>query len=249
MMGKVEGDISAIGKKISISGKVVGNVLLIAYDVIIDSSSHISGDANIVAINYEDNGKVVGEKRLISVGALPQILEKEQKTEVVKDTNKNPIAYIIAFLIFFIVTFIIFLFIKNLIPNLLGKLYENPTRTIIIGLTFLLLIVPVLILLIISIIGILLIPLYLIFVTVFITLGIVVGLSFIGRTISENLGRNDNLWIYYFIGFFITTLFYVLYIIFDLINFGWIGFILLGSYTGILTITGLGSLSRAIFKI
>ncbi|MCS7245424.1 MAG: polymer-forming cytoskeletal protein [candidate division WOR-3 bacterium] len=249
LQGRVNGYVSFIGKKVNISGRLVGDVLLIGYDVIIDSSGYINGNADIVAINYEDNGKITGEKRLISVGALLQILEKREKAEIAKDANKNPIAHIITLLIFFIITFITFLFIKNLIPNLLEKFYENPTRTVIIGLIFSLLVVPILILLIISIIGILLIPLYLIFIAAFTISSIAVGLTFVGKTISKNLGIKDNLWAYYFIGVFMTILFYVLHITFNLINLDWLGFTLLGSYAGILIIIGLGSLSRAAFKI
>lgn len=95
LQGRVNGYVSFIGKKVNISGRLVGDVLLIGYDVIIDSSGYINGNADIVAINYEDNGKITGEKRLISVGALLQILEKREKAEIAKDANKNPIAHII----------------------------------------------------------------------------------------------------------------------------------------------------------
>jgi len=186
--GNIKGDVSAICNRIIINGNIEGNVSLIGK--YIKNNGYIDGDISVIALNFENNGKIEGEKRIISLRALPYLLKENEK----EYQKKKKISFEIIELIFIssiiILSIITFLISGNLISRLFDKLYENPIRTIITGVIFVLLFVPIIIFLAISILGILLIPIYLIASFTLSIISFTFGLILIGRIISKDYAND-----------------------------------------------------------
>jgi hypothetical protein len=242
IMGNVKGDVSAVCNKIIINGDMEGDVSLVGKYV--QNNGNIEGNLSVVAINFENKGNVEGEKNIISLKALPYILKhKESK----KHTFKYKLSDIFLVLSILILSMITFLISRPILPKLFDKLYENPIRTIITGIIFVILFIPILLLLIISILGILLIPFYLIISCVLSLISITFGLVFIGRIISKDDSQDfKNLMIGYsiIIALFLLKFFsnYIPY--FDIIMA-----ITLYSFLFTIAIIGIGSVLRLVLKI
>lgn len=248
--GKVKGDVSGICNKIIISGNIKGDVALIGKYV--KNDGYLNGDLSVIALNFENNGKIEGEKRIISPRALLYLLkENEEKHQKEKNIHfkiihfkiREPI-FILSMIILSIITFLIS---RALIPNLFEKLYENPIRTTIVGVIFVLLFFPIMIFLIISILGILLIPIYLIACIALLLISYTFGLILVGRIISRdyvNDVKNMIIGISIIIALFLlkSISIYVPYL--DILMA-----IIFYSFIFTITTIGIGSVLRLVFKI
>ncbi len=261
--GKVNGDAVLFCDKVIISDTLLGDVVVLSKSLMIDSSAFVKGDVVIVAPEFQNNGKIEGEKIVISFSALPELLRR-LKVEVGKDKESkrpelrfnfktNALSFlfdIIFIIILLITTFLTFLISRGFIPKMFEKLYENPLRTIVTGLVAILLIIPILILLAISIIGILLIPVYLIFLTAFFLISLTFGFIFIGRLILSNLNKSANDILAYFIGLVIVILLYLAeHLAYYVDYLDLIAGMIVSSFIITLITIGLGSLIRIIFRI
>jgi len=243
--GNVKGDVSGVCNKIIISGNIKGDVALIGKYV--KNDGYLNGDLSVIALNFENNGKIEGEKRIISPRALPYLLkENEEKHQKEKNIHFK-IRELIFILSMIILTIITFLISRALISNLFEKLYENPIRTTIVGVIFVLLFFPIMIFLIISILGILLIPIYLIACIALLLISYTFGLILVGRIISRdyvNDVKNMIIGISIIIALFLlkSISIYIPYL--DILMA-----IIFYSFIFTITTIGIGSVLRLVFKI
>ena len=247
IQGNIKGDVSGICNRIIISGNITGDVSLIGKYV--KNEGHVNGDLSVIALNFEDKGNIKGEKIIISSRALPYLLKESEKKhqEEKKILSKIKIGEFIFILLIIALVIITFLISRVLIPKLFEKLYENPIRTIIVGVTFVLLFIPIILLLIISILGILLIPIYLVFCIALLLISLTFGLILIGRIISRNYTNDFKNMI---IGISIIVTLFLLKFVSSYVPYLNI-LIPLIFYSFIFSITtiGLGSVLRLILKI
>jgi len=243
--GNVKGDVSGVCNKIIISGNIKGDVALIGKYV--KNDGYLNGDLSVIALNFENNGKIEGEKRIISPRALPYLLKETEENHQKEKNIHFKIRELIFILSMIILTIITFLISRALISNLFEKLYENPIRTTIVGVIFVLLFFPIMIFLIISILGILLIPIYLIACIALLLISYTFGLILVGRIISRdyvNDVKNMIIGISIIIALFLlkSISIYIPYL--DILMA-----IIFYSFIFTITTIGIGSVLRLVFKI
>ena len=114
--------------------------------------------------------------------------------------------------------------------------------------------VPLLLLLVISVVGILLIPVYIIALIIGIFLSLVAGMVYVGRRIRENLSMEWSEWGDFLAGFAVYAALVLLYIFvkilpFDICCLSGLIKALYNMYLVALSILGLGVLFKIIFRI
>jgi len=276
ILGRVRGDVDVVSGNVHLfPGSVVeGDVSVVGGDLILDSGAVVEGDVALVAGSLENNGGMIkGEVQKVSGTVLNMLVKGilDNTLKVVEEGSEESekpsrryyyspfylsgiLGEILGIIILFAILGIFFLILKKFILRMADTIEEDLGRAILFGIISYILIVPVLLLLVVSIVGILLIPVYLVGVVMAFFIALDAGMVYVGRLVRRNLDRDWSEWMDFIAGFSIALVLKAISILVSLIPVDICCFkstfaLLYGVYLLALSILGFGALFKWIFRI
>ena len=277
ILGRVRGDVDVVSGNVHLfpESVVEGDVSVVGGDLILDSGAVIEGDVALVAGSLENNGGVIkGEVEKVSGTVLNMlvkgILDNTLKVvEEESDTSGRPphrryyyspfympgaLWDLLGIFILFAILAIFFLILKRFILRMVDMIEVDLPRVVLFGIMSYILIVPILLLLVVSIVGILLVPLYLVGIVMAFFIALDAGMVYVGRLVRRNLERDWGEWMDFMVGFAIAFALKLIAILVSLVPVDICCFktafaLLYGIYLLALSILGFGAIFKWIFRI
>jgi cytoskeletal protein CcmA (bactofilin family) len=195
ILGTIEGDAAVFGGNIISKGKIEGDLYVVGGTVELDSGSIIEGDISMVGgtVDRDDNAIVEGDIESVELDALRQVLPRISK--VFRFPGKFPgrraftgFFFISAIIVLYILNLLVLLIFPRAIDRIIEKIQLNVWATVGFGLGTEILYIPLIILFAVSVIGIPLIPIFIL--AVF--LGILFGFSGLSVLVGERVANGFN---------------------------------------------------------
>lgn len=251
--GKVDTDVVIINGDLSLYGEIKGNVGIIGGDAYLYSGSKIGGDIIVLGgkIYKEKDVKIEGNITQMGIGPLnlflkllPPYSPKETKLEILKpETPKkekkkfNPFKTLFLLIWGFslsILTLIITIVAPNGVENMENFIEKKMSYSFLAGFLAQILFVPTILILIISIIGIPLIPIFIIAFILSLLISLTPSSLFIGKILKKNLNfLPDKNYLLSFLG---LILLFIIWIVGNLLRIGGSIFSIFGFIINLLAI-------------
>lgn len=170
VFGKVKGDVAVFGGDILNKGTINGDVLVTGGNIKLDSGSVVTGDIAIIGgvIEKDTNATVKGDIKTVSNKMLNKALPKIRGALKLPEFFPKALAVSARALVllfslggFFVLTLLVILIFPRSVEKIAEKTQKNVWIPIAIGVGIQILIIPLIVLLAVSIIGIPVIPLFL----------------------------------------------------------------------------------------
>ena len=276
ILGIVKGDVSVVSGNVHLfpNSIVEGDISVVGGDLVLDSNAVIEGDVTLVAGSLENNGGIIkGEVQKVSgtvlnmlvKGILDNSLKVVEETDIEQQKPYPKYHYspfympsalwgFLEILILFAILSIFFLILKGFILRMADSIEKDLPRAILFGIISYILIIPILILLVVSIVGILLIPIYLLGLVMAFFVALDAGMVYVGRLVRKNLDKEWSEWMDFVAGFSIALALKIISILVSFIpvdicclksSFS----LLYGTYMLALSILGFGAIFKWIFRI
>ncbi len=276
VLGRVKGDADVVSGNLHLyKGSVVeGDVSVVGGDLILDSASVVEGDVALVAGSLENNGGTVkGEIQKVSGSVLNMIINgilnntlgmveerpspsgwERRKRIPHMLTMPSALNDLLGLFLLLLVLSIFFLILKKFTLRLVETIERDLPRTVLFGILSYIIMIPVLLLLVVSVVGILLIPIYIIGLFIAFFVAINAGLIFVGRIIRRNLENEWNEWGDLLAGFAVAAALKLIGILLNLIPASICCLVgvftsLYGVYMIAVSILGFGAIFKWIFRI
>jgi hypothetical protein len=227
--GKITGDIAVLGGKLNNSGLIKSDVAILGGDfhnkafvdgdifvaggnVKLDSGSVVNGSISIVggSLERDTNAIVMGEIKSVEIKVLGKALPKiSSMLKLSKGIPRaftltaSAIATIVTIIGFFVITLILIVIFPKPVEKIAEKTQMNIWVAIAIGFGIQILIVPLIILLAVSIIGIPIIPLFLLALLACLLLGLTSVYYLIGTRIKHTDNSKQSLIAKFALGFIV----------------------------------------------
>jgi hypothetical protein len=194
VIGKIKGDAAILGGDIINKGTINGDVMVAGGNIKLDSGSVVTGDIAIVGgtIEKDTNAVVKGEIKSVNIKILGKTLPKFKELfkfhEVVEPSmtrSASAVVLIIVMAGFFVIALLVALIFPKSIESITQKTQVNVWIPIAIGFGMQILIVPLIVLLAVSLIGIPIIPLFILGLFVCLLLGLTSVLYLVGSRIKH----------------------------------------------------------------
>ncbi|MCX7995114.1 MAG: polymer-forming cytoskeletal protein [candidate division WOR-3 bacterium] len=193
--GIITGDAGVAGGSIKNRGKIEGDIAVAGGTVELDSGSVVEGDIAIVggSVERSDHAIVKGEITAIEIGKLDKVMPRISRLLKLKDRyNLIQNGFLLGSFAFIFVTYLLgllcFLIFPSGVEKICNRIRKNIWIGIVIGIGIQILFVPLIILFVISLIGIPIIPAFLL--AIFI--GVIFGLSAFSIIIGEKIVSGLN---------------------------------------------------------
>jgi len=165
--GTVDGDAAVMGGNINNRGTITGDLFVVGGTVRLDSGSVVQGDISMVGgtVDRDENAEVLGEITSVEIEVLHKIMPRIGKAfrfpKFLPGTHFfSRIFFIAAIIVMYLVNLLIFLIFPGTIEKIVEKLQLNVWASAGLGLGLEVLYVPLIALFAVSIIGIPLIPVF-----------------------------------------------------------------------------------------
>ncbi len=177
--GKITGDAAVAGGSVKNKGRIEGDIAVAGGTVELDSGSVVDGDIAIVggSVERSDYAVVNGEITALDIGRLHKIMPRIAPLLKLRDKS-TPLKRAFAgfasvgfILVFYILNLLALLIFPRAIDAIVNKIERNIWATVAIGIGIEILIIPLIILFVISIIGIPIIPAFLLAIFIAIIFG------------------------------------------------------------------------------
>jgi len=193
--GSVNGDAAVFGGNVTNQGTIDGDLFVVGGTVRLDSGSVITGDIAMVGgtVDKDDNAKVLGEVESVESEALRSILPRIGRVFrfpgiIPGEHVFTGIFSIAALIVVFIMNLLVLLIFPRAIDRIVEMIQRNIWASVGIGIGIEILYIPIIVLLVVSIIGIVLVPVFMLVVFLAMLFGFS-SLSLIaGMQISRGLG-------------------------------------------------------------
>jgi len=250
--GKADSDVVVMNGDLSLYGEIKRNVAIIGGDAYLYSGSKIGGDIIVLGgkIYKEENAKIEGNITQMAIGPfslllklLPPYSPKETKLQIVKPeipkTKKKFKPFETIFLLIWgislsVLTLIITIVAPDGVENMENLIEKKMGYSFVAGFLAQILFVPAILILIISIIGIPLIPIFIIAFILSLLISLTPSSLFVGKILKKNLNflPKQN----YFLSFLGLILLFIIWIIGNLLRIGGSIFSIFGLIINLLTI-------------
>ncbi len=227
--GVVNGDAVSIGGKVSINGTIDGDLVLIGSYGKIDSLTIVNGEFVNIGSNLDihENAQFKGAKTNINLGPINKLIGLRFMPYMGKGNNisfkgSNLVSGIAKFIILYLLSLAIILIFKGS-KKVEETTIENPFRTFLAGLLVEILIIPAIIVLLISIIGIPLVPFFilLLFIAVFFGSSVIIFMT--GKYVCNKFDKhNMHPSLTILIGLLVLSVIPLIHFIGVWANIGWI---------------------------
>ncbi|MEO0107231.1 MAG: polymer-forming cytoskeletal protein [candidate division WOR-3 bacterium] len=256
--GKITGDAAVAGGSVKNKGTIEGDIAVAGGSVELDSGSVVDGDIAIVggSVDRSDYAIVNGEITALDIGRLNKIMPRIAPLFKLRDKSapfKKTLAGFASFgsiVVFYILNLLVLLIFPRAIDIIVNKIKNNIWAAIAIGIGIEILIIPLIILFAISIIGIPIIPAF----VLALFLAIIFGNSTLALVIGERIVQGLNWQVknrigIFTIGYLALMLIFIIGIILKGIGFIGVLIWLLGiAIIYVATTIGLGGVLYAIVK-
>ena len=165
--GTIDGDAAVMGGNITNRGTITGDLFVVGGTVRLDSGSVVQGDISMVGgtVDSDENAEVLGEITSVEIEVLHKIMPRIGKAfrfpKFLPGIHIFPrIFFIAAMIVMYIINLLIFLIFPGTIEKIVNKLRLNVWASVGLGLGLEVLYVPLIVLFAVSVIGIALIPLF-----------------------------------------------------------------------------------------
>ncbi len=270
ILGRVRGSVDVVSGDVHMyPGSVVdGDVSIVGGDLILDSGAVVEGDLTLVAGSLVNNGGTIkGEVSKVSGSVLNMLIKGILNNSLMmmgENTKATPgrgtfhpsgaVGDFLGLLVLVLLFYIFFLILKGFVLRMADSIEADTGRVVLFGVISYILILPVLLLLIISVVGILLIPLYLIGIVLAFFVAVDAGMVYVGRMVRRNLDREWNEWMDLTVGVAVAAIFKLIDILVSLVPVDicclqFVFSFMFGVYVVMLSILGFGALFKWIFRI
>jgi hypothetical protein len=188
IMGTIDGDVAVFGGNIINKGIIDGDLFVIGGTVKLDSGSVVEGDISMVGgtVDSDENAVVVGNVESIEMEALSEILPRISRAFRFPRTIPGRgffgvVFFLSALIVVYILNLLILLIFPNAIDRIVDKLTTNVWACVGLGLGLEVLYIPLIIIFAVSVIGIPLIPLFVLAVFLAVLFGVSALSLIIGR--------------------------------------------------------------------
>jgi hypothetical protein len=165
--GTVDGDAAVMGGNINNRGTITGDLFVVGGTVRLDSGSVVQGDISMVGgtVDRDENAEVLGEITSVEIDVLHKIMPRIGKAfrfpKFLPGAHIFPrIFFIAAIIVMYLVNLLIFLIFPGTIEKIVEKLQLNVWASVGLGVGLEVLYVPLIVLFAVSVIGIPLIPVF-----------------------------------------------------------------------------------------
>jgi len=165
--GTIDGDAAVMGGNIDNRGRITGDLFVVGGTVLLDSGSVVEGDISMVGgtVDRDENAEVLGEITSVEIEVLHEIMPRIGKAlrfpKFLPGRTAFPkLFFIAAMLVMFIVNLLIFLVFPGFVEKIANRLNTGVWASVGLGLGLQILYIPLLVLFAVSVIGIPLIPLF-----------------------------------------------------------------------------------------
>lgn len=195
ILGTIQGDAAVFGGNIVHKGIIEGDLLVVGGTAALDSGAVVEGDIQTIGgtVNVNDNASVLGEIESIESEALREIIPRVGKIfrwpHLVPAHDVFPkIIFILALLVTFIMDLLVVVIFPAAVDRIIEKLQRNIWISVAAGVGTEILYVPILILFAVSIIGIPLIPVFVLAVFLSIIFGFTAFSLLVGERAVKGFG-------------------------------------------------------------
>lgn len=194
LIGRVTGDGAVFGGNLNNRGQIKGDVAVIGGTVVLDSSSIVEGDISTLggSLERDEDAIVEGEVTTIGIEGLGKIGPRISK--ILKWQERMPFAgalrgmfVILAVIILYVINLLLLLVFPSAIDRITDKIKSNVWISVGIGVGLEVLYVPIIVLLAVSIIGIPIIPLFVLAVIIALLFGFTAISFIIGERIMKGM--------------------------------------------------------------
>lgn len=195
--GTIDGDAAVMGGNINNRGTITGDLFVVGGTVRLDSGSVVRGDISMVGgtVDRDENAEVLGEITSIELDVLQKIMPRIGKAfrlpKFLPGAHVFPrIFFIATMIVMYIINLLIFLIFPGTIEKIAEKLQLNVWASVGLGVGLELLYVPLIVLFAVSVIGIPLIPVFVLAVFLSALFGFSALSLIIGNKVAKGLKWN-----------------------------------------------------------
>ncbi len=211
--GKIKGDAAVLGGDITNKGTIDGDVMVAGGNIKLDSGSVVTGDIAIIggSIEKDTNATIKGEVKSVNIKILNKTLPKLRATlkyphiiPSIMTHSASALALVLALGGLFVIALLVLLIFPKSITSVSEKTQVNVWIPIAIGFGMQILVVPLIVLLAVSLIGIPIIPLFMIGLFICFLVGITSVLFLVGSRIKHTDDPKQGLIGKFALGFIIV---------------------------------------------
>jgi hypothetical protein len=165
--GRIDGDAAVMGGNINNRGVITGDLFIVGGTVLLDSGSVVEGDISMVGgtVDRDENAEVLGEITSVEIEVLHEIMPRIGKAlrfpKFLPGRAAFPRIFFMAMMILmYIINVLIFLIFPGFTEKIANRLNNAVWPSVGLGLGLQILYVPLIVLFAVSVIGIALIPLF-----------------------------------------------------------------------------------------
>jgi cytoskeletal protein CcmA (bactofilin family) len=198
IQGSVAGDAAVFGGHVHNKGMIEGDVFVVGGTISLDSGSVVDGDISMVggSVDRDTNAVVLGKIESVEIEVLEQLLPRIGRIGRAFDwTKKLPGSGIVGgfigiaiLLVIYVLNLLVLLIFPRPIDRIIEKVQHSVWASVGFGLGIQILFIPLIVLFAVSVIGIPLIPLFLLAVNV----AVLFGYSAISLTIGDKIIKGFN---------------------------------------------------------
>lgn len=239
--GKINGDVAVLGGNIFNKGMIDGDLLVAGGSIKLDSGSVVSGDIAIVggSIEKDTNAIVKGEIKAVNIKILGRTLHKFPDLYLLSEgfpkiltSSFRVVGLIMVWVGFFVLVLLVALIFPRQVVAIAQKTQVNVWLPIAIGFGMQILIVPLIMLMAVSLIGIPVIPLFILALFACLLLGLTSVFYLIGSRIKHTEDTKQSLIGKFALGFIVVMALPILGALIRIVSpigglFGVLGFIIL----------------------
>jgi cytoskeletal protein CcmA (bactofilin family) len=195
--GSINGDAAVFGGNVTNQGIIDGDLFVVGGTVALDSGSIVTGDIAMVGgtVDKDDNARVLGEVESVESEALRNILPRISRVfrfpSIIPGEHVfTGIFSVAALIVVFIMNLLVLLIFPRAIDRIVDMIQRNIWASVGIGVGIEILYIPIVVLLVVSIIGIVLVPVFMLVVFLAMLFGFSALSLIAGMQISRGLGWN-----------------------------------------------------------